>query len=90
MPGMPVEAALAVFLVACGAAFFTGAALAFRGRTGKLLADLASAIGRKAERLRKEGCPAPVSERIERLPDEVRRILARRGLAASPAPRTLR
>jgi len=85
--GVPVEAALPLLGVACGAAFFTCAALAARHRTGRLLADLAAGIGRQTERLRTKGFPAPILARLEKLRDEIRGVLARHGMAARPGPR---
>lgn len=84
MTGIPLGAALPALLVACGAAFLAGALLAFRHRAGRLAADLESAAARKAGRLRREGIPPAVAARVGRLGGDLRRILARHGLAAPP------
>lgn len=85
--GIPFEAALAALLVACGAAFFTAAALAFRRRTGRLMEGLDSAIGRRAERLREKEASSPAAARLDYLRSELRKILSRHGLAAPHPPR---
>jgi hypothetical protein len=84
--GVPLEAAVAALIVAGAAAFVAAAAIAFRLRTDRLMESLDASIGRRALKLREKEASSPAAARLDRLRGELRRVLARHGLAAPRSP----